>query len=350
MDDDGAVRGRRRGRARVPELRRRAAAAVLPGHLAGQPARRPLLPEDLQQAGYDASWLEGEIGLPATVERRPLDQAHRAATFLRLFNLTGPLRNAQMKRDYLNFYGNLISSSDRYLVNVLDTLDRPGLTRRHAGHPHRRPRRDGPGPRRPAAEELQLLRGGDCGSRCSTPTRSSGPGRGQSTPWSPTSTSCRRSRASCGAPRAARAVAGPRLLGPRARHRTPSHPPQDYIVFTFDDYQSGQASGPYPRPPNHIVALREQRWKLAQLLRRRRQRRPAVGDVRPASTDPLERRNLAAPGYAARPLRSGSTSGCGASSRASRRPACSRCAARRSRARRGAARSAGGARRRSPGA
>ena len=43
-----------------------------------------------------------------------------------------------------------------------------------------------------------------------------------------------------------------------------SPPPQDYVVFTYDDYQSGQASGPYPQPPNHIVSIREERYKLAK--------------------------------------------------------------------------------------
>ena len=45
--------------------------------------------------------------------------------------------------------------------------------------------------------------------------------------------------------------------------RTP-RPSQDYTVFTYDDWQSGQASGPYPKPPNHIVSIREHRYKLAR--------------------------------------------------------------------------------------
>ena len=43
-----------------------------------------------------------------------------------------------------------------------------------------------------------------------------------------------------------------------------SQPVQDYIVFTYDDYQSGQKHRPYPRPPNHIVSIREDRFKLAE--------------------------------------------------------------------------------------
>ncbi len=41
-------------------------------------------------------------------------------------------------------------------------------------------------------------------------------------------------------------------------------PAQDYTVFTYDDWQSGQARGPYPQPPNHVVSIREQRYKLAR--------------------------------------------------------------------------------------
>ena len=46
--------------------------------------------------------------------------------------------------------------------------------------------------------------------------------------------------------------------------RKPKPPPQDYVVFTYDDYQSGPGEPPYPTPPNHIASIREQRWKLAR--------------------------------------------------------------------------------------
>ena len=39
---------------------------------------------------------------------------------------------------------------------------------------------------------------------------------------------------------------------------------QDDILFTYDDWQAGQSSGPYIRPLNHIVAIRERRWKVAK--------------------------------------------------------------------------------------
>jgi arylsulfatase A-like enzyme len=73
---------------------------------------------------------------------------------------------------------------------------------------------------------------------------------------------------------------------------TSTSPLQSYTVFTYDDWQSGQARGPYPTPPNHIVSIRERRWKLAEYY---------DADGRVASqwemydlkTDPLETRNLA---------------------------------------------------------
>ena len=73
-------------------------------------------------------------------------------------------------------------------------------------------------------------------------------------------------------------------------------PPQDYTVFTYDDYQSGQPSGPYPAPPNHVVSIREQRYKLARYY-------DADGNVPDQwemydlKTDPIERVNLAYPGH-----------------------------------------------------
>jgi choline-sulfatase len=72
--------------------------------------------------------------------------------------------------------------------------------------------------------------------------------------------------------------------------------PQDYVVFTWDDWQAGQLQGPYLPPPNHIVSIREQRYKLAQYY-------DAIGNV-PSQWemydlqhDPLEKRNIAWHGH-----------------------------------------------------
>ena len=69
-----------------------------------------------------------------------------------------------------------------------------------------------------------------------------------------------------------------------------AQPIQDYIVFTFDDYQSGQ-KGPHPIPPNHIRSLREPRNKLAKnhdihgLI-------PCEWEIFDLLKDPVEKSNL----------------------------------------------------------
>ncbi len=74
-----------------------------------------------------------------------------------------------------------------------------------------------------------------------------------------------------------------------------ARPPQDHTVFTYDDYQSGQSSPPYPGPPNHVVAVREKRWKLARYYDIEQD----TDGVKPQyemydrKKDPLEQNNLA---------------------------------------------------------
>src|SRR5438067_1571070 len=73
----------------------------------------------------------------------------------------------------------------------------------------------------------------------------------------------------------------------------PTAPPvQDYIVFTYDDYQSGQANPPYPTPPNHIVSIREERFKLAEYYDVHHVA-PSQWEMYDPLTDPLEVHNIA---------------------------------------------------------
>jgi len=73
----------------------------------------------------------------------------------------------------------------------------------------------------------------------------------------------------------------------------PSTPPvQDYIVFTYDDYQCGQPQGPYTTPPNHIVSLREVRYKLAEYYDADGHI-PSQWEMYDLLTDPLEEHNIA---------------------------------------------------------
>ncbi len=83
--------------------------------------------ESFEEDEYDQTWLEGDIGLPATVDEDLSTKPSVQEQFLRIFNLTGKPKTPQQKRNYLNFYGNLMRSSDSYMVNVLDKLEQTGL-------------------------------------------------------------------------------------------------------------------------------------------------------------------------------------------------------------------------------
>jgi choline-sulfatase len=79
-------------------------------------------------------------------------------------------------------------------------------------------------------------------------------------------------------------------------HPSSNRTAQDYVVFTYDDYQSGQSHRPYPKAPNHIVSIREGRWKLAKYYDVKGRKRPQW-EMYDLKTDPLEKRNIAFPGH-----------------------------------------------------
>ena len=66
---------------------------------------------------------------------------------------------------------------------------------------------------------------------------------------------------------------------------------QNYIVFTYDDWQAGQASGPYIGGANHIVSYRERRWKLAKYWTPDNPN-DVEWEMYDLQKDPYERRNL----------------------------------------------------------
>ncbi len=257
-------------------------------------------PRNFEAAGYSREWLEGEIGLPATVDENLRLKPRAQEAFLRIFDLAGQPRTPQQKRDYLNFYGNLMRASDNYLVNVLAALS--SVTTSSGSSLY---------------DETLVIRTSDHGEMglahgglrqknfnfyeeslrvpliYSNPRLFTRPRRSSAlvshVDFLPTLASL------FAAPQSARSAwqgrdYSPIVLGSQAA------PVQDYIVFTFDDYQSGQSSGPYVPPPQHIVSIRETRWKIAQYY-------DPAGTVRDEwelydlETDPLETTNLARPGY-----------------------------------------------------
>jgi len=247
-------------------------------------------PSSFEEGGYDDSWLEGEVDPPATANEDLSTKPTVQAQFLKLFNLSGPIPTPQMKRNYLNFYGNLMKSSDAYLVDILDTLESTGLLENTlvvatADH-----------------GEMGTSHGGlrqknfnfyEESTRVplvySNPRLFKKPETNHAlvshVDFLPTLASL------IGAPASARAKWQGVDYADQILSRSPPAS-QPYTVFTYDDWQSGQASGPYPEPPNHIVSIREHRYKLARYYDVEG-RVPDQWEMYDLQSDPMERKNLA---------------------------------------------------------
>jgi arylsulfatase A-like enzyme len=249
------------------------------------------------EAGYDESWLNGDIHIPETNEEDLSTKPTVQEEFLKIFNLTGKPSSKAEKRAYLNYYGNLMRSSDSYLVNVLDKLEQHGLYDktlivRTADH-----------------GEMGLTHGGlrqknfnfyEEATRVplvySNPKLFPHPAKSEAlvshVDFLPTLASL------AAAPPSARAEwqgvdYSKLVLNPESGDSV-----QDYVVFTYDDFQSGQKNGPYPKPPNHIVSIREGRWKLAKYHDTNpevKKRKPPQWEMYDLKTDPLEKHNIAHP-------------------------------------------------------
>lgn len=250
-----------------------------------------------EEDGYDQSWLEGDIGLPATVAEDLANKPSVQEEFVRIFNLTGKPKTAEEKRNYLNFYGNLMRSSDAYLVEVLDALEEQGLFDdtlivRTSDH-----------------GEMGLTHGGMRQKNFNFyeealrvplvysnpklfPKPASTDALVSHVDFLPTLASLAK------APRSARSKWEGIDYSSLILHPSQNRSTQDYIVFTYDDYQSGQNNPPYPKPPNHIVSIREERWKLAKYYDTAKHNPvPSQWEMYDLKHDPLETENLAHPSF-----------------------------------------------------
>ena len=256
-------------------------------------------PSTYEDAGYDDSWLQGEINLPPTVDEDLSTKPKAHAQFVKLFGLSGPLNTKQKKCNYLNFYGNLMRASDAYLDTMLDTLEQTGLLDRtlivrtadhgemglaHGGMRQKNFNFYEEAIRVPLVYSNPVLFPRPCHENALV----------SHVDFLPTVASI------MNAPAGARADwAGVDYSGLITGDDMSS--PQDHVVFTYDDFQAGQASGPYIPPPNHIVSIREKRWKLAKYFDADG-KVPPVYEMYDLVRDPLERRNLAYRGYERTPL------------------------------------------------
>ncbi|HEX3238572.1 MAG TPA: sulfatase-like hydrolase/transferase [Solirubrobacterales bacterium] len=245
------------------------------------------------EAGYDKSWLEGDIEVPETNEEDLSTKPTVQEQFLKIFNLTGKPRTEKEKRAYLNYYGNLMRSSDNYIVNVLDKLEETGLYDdtlivRTADH-----------------GEMGLTHGGMRQKNFNFYEEATRVPLVYSNPKlypKPLSTDALVSHVDflptlaslAAAPKKARANWQGEDYSKLVLQPKTAKPVQDYVVFTYDDVQSGQNNPPYPKPPNHIISIREGRWKLAKYYAVEPKKPvPPQWEMYDLKTDPLEQHNIA---------------------------------------------------------
>jgi choline-sulfatase len=199
-----------------------------------------------------------------------------------------------MKRNYLNFYANLMKSSDAYLVKLLNTLTSTGLLENTlviatADHGEMGTAHGGLRQKNFNFYEESLRVPLVYSNPRLFPKARTTDALVSHVDFLPTLASL------VDAPASARSDWAGVDYSDQILSASPKSP-QDYTVFTYDDFQSGQKSPPYPTPPNHIVSIRESRYKLARYYDVHH-RVPPQWEMYDLKTDPLERVNLAWKGH-----------------------------------------------------
>jgi choline-sulfatase len=247
-------------------------------------------------AGYSDADLVGNIDLPPTVDEDLSTKPTAQQQVLQLMNIgLGPLPTDQAKRNYLNFYGNLMKESDAYLVQILDTLEAKGLL-----------------------ENTLIIQTSDHGEMgmCHGGMRQKNFNFYEETlrvPLifsnprlfpSPVETNAMVSHVDFlptmadlfNVPKSARAKWQGKNYASVLRKPKKKKGPQKYVVFTYDDWQAGQPNGPYVQPPNHLTTIRETRYKLAKYYDENGAV-PEQWEMYDLKKDPNETVNIADPGH-----------------------------------------------------
>jgi arylsulfatase A-like enzyme len=245
--------------------------------------------------GYTPKDVEGDIGLPETVGEDLSTKPDVQQQFVKLTNLGMGKMDTEQQTAYINFYGNLMKESDAHLVQILDTLEQEGLLDntliiRTSDH-----------------GEMGMAHGGMRQKNFNfyeealrVPLTYSNPKLFPEPRVSEAMVShvdfLPTLAALFGAPSSACAAWEGKDYSPIVLNAD-DKPVQDYIVFTYDDYQSGQAGGPYPGPFNHIVSIREERYKLAKYYDEKHPHLPPQWEMYDLLDDPNESTNLAYKDY-----------------------------------------------------
>lgn len=221
-------------------------------------------PRIWQDGGYDAAdWLAGEVGPPESVDDDLSTKPSAQRQFQRMLNLgLGNPPNDAAKRNYANFYANLMKTTDASLVQVLDTLQELGLLDdtlivRTSDHGEMGMAHGGLRQRSFNAYEESLR----------VPLVFSNPRLFPE----PRQSDALVSHVDL-LPTLALLVAAPdstradwqgvdysALVGDPA-----AAPVQDHVVFTYDDLRCAQNIAQVVPPPNRIISVREERYKLAR--------------------------------------------------------------------------------------
>ncbi|MDX6750443.1 sulfatase-like hydrolase/transferase [Geminicoccaceae bacterium 1502E] len=251
-------------------------------------------PRTWKIGGYESDdWIQGDIGLPETWDEDLSTKPTVQQQFLDTLKIgLGPLPTEDDKRAYVNFYGNLLKHIDAYLVDMLDVLEEQDLLEdtlviRSSDHGEMAMAHGGMRQKMFNAYEESLR----VPLIYSNPRLYPQPRRSDALvshvdllPTLADFLGMRRRRIWEGVSYA------PLLLDPAA----PA--PQDHVLYTYDDIRAGQDTDQLVDPPNRIVTIREGRWKLSRYF-------DADGNVPDQwemydlQEDPLERDNLARPGY-----------------------------------------------------
>jgi arylsulfatase A-like enzyme len=245
------------------------------------------------EAGYlpEDGWFDGDIGLPPTWDENLWTKPKAQRRFVRRMTALGRPETREERLGYLNFYGNLMKLVDGYLVEILEKLEETGqlnstVVVRTSDHGEMG-----------LAHTMQQKNFNFYEETLRVPMVYSNP---ELFPAPRTSEELVSHvdllptlAALVEAPKAAQSPDWAGVDYSKHVLRKRKDKTQQRIVFTFDDWQGGQANKQsYVPPPNRIVSVRERRWKLAKYYDPAGEKK-AQWEMYDLKKDPYERRNLA---------------------------------------------------------